>query len=199
MSARQAAARAVKLPASLRPMLAVAGELPQGDDWNFELKWDGVRALGFVEDGLTHLVSRSGRDLTDTYRELADGAPLDEPTALVDGEVVALDGEGRPSFQGCNLAKLPGEADGRCPRSRIWSSTCSRSGHALLWTSPITNAGAHSPRLGYGTRGGRYLRRLVLRARTCSRRVAIAGSKASSPSVDLRPILLAGDPMRGSR
>ncbi len=99
MSARQAAARAVKVPASLRPMLAVAGELPEGDDWNFELKWDGVRALGFVEDGLTHLVSRSGRDLTDTYRELADGAPLDEPTALVDGEVVALDGEGRPSFQ----------------------------------------------------------------------------------------------------
>lgn len=99
MSARQAAVRAAKLPASLRPMLAVAGALPEGEDWAFELKWDGVRALGFVEDGVTRLVSRSGRDLTDTYRELADGAPLDEPTALVDGEVVALDDEGRPSFQ----------------------------------------------------------------------------------------------------
>lgn len=99
MSARQVAATTARLPTSLRPMLAVAGALPRGDDWAFELKWDGVRALGFVEDGVTRLVSRSGRDLTDTYHELADVAPLDESTALVDGEVVALDATGRPSFQ----------------------------------------------------------------------------------------------------
>lgn len=80
-------------------MLAVAGRLPDADGWRFELKWDGVRALAYVEGERTRLISRSGRDLSETYAPLVAGATLNGETALVDGEVVAFDREGRPSFQ----------------------------------------------------------------------------------------------------
>lgn len=80
-------------------MLAVAGRLPEGDQWCYELKWDGVRALAYVEGGRTRLVSRSGNDLSDRYAELVEGPPIGPSSALVDGELVALDRAGRPSFQ----------------------------------------------------------------------------------------------------
>lgn len=83
----------------LRPMLAVAGALPEdAQRWAYEVKWDGVRALADVHGGAVRLTSRAGNDVTGGYPELAElGVQVDD--ALLDGEVVALDpATGRPSF-----------------------------------------------------------------------------------------------------
>ena len=82
-------------------MLAtLAEELPRGDDWLFEVKWDGYRALGYVRGGEARLVSRNGNDLTARFpaaaKELAKA--VRSPECVVDGEVCALDENGRPSF-----------------------------------------------------------------------------------------------------
>lgn len=90
------------LPDLVRPMLAVPGELPppgEQDRWGYEMKWDGVRAVGYVDGGRLRLRSRSGKDVTDTYPELAGlGAQLGTQAAVLDGEVVAFDAAGRVSF-----------------------------------------------------------------------------------------------------
>jgi len=81
-----------------RPMLATpAPELPTGD-WVGEVKWDGVRAAAVVGDGEVHLISRNGNDITVAYPELAGlGAAVVD--AVLDGEIVASDERGRPSFE----------------------------------------------------------------------------------------------------
>jgi bifunctional non-homologous end joining protein LigD len=90
------------LPAGLRPMLASPGQLPGDDEagWAYELKWDGIRALAYVQDGQVRLVSRLGRDMTRAYPELHQLAtPGSWSQAVLDGEVVAFDPAGRPSFE----------------------------------------------------------------------------------------------------
>jgi len=90
------------LPERLAPMLATTGALPADDGaaWSYEVKWDGVRALGFVEGGRLRLSARSGRDITPRYPELRElGASLGAREAILDGEVVAFGPDGRPSFQ----------------------------------------------------------------------------------------------------
>jgi len=69
------------LPAGVRPMLAVTGPVPRDqENWALEMKWDGVRALAYIERGQVRLMSRTERDITVTYPELARlGAP---PTPL---------------------------------------------------------------------------------------------------------------------
>ncbi|MBA3252470.1 MAG: hypothetical protein H0T66_19705 [Geodermatophilaceae bacterium] len=82
-------------------MLAVAGALPPAADdhrWGFEFKWDGVRALCLIDRGAVHLISRNDRDITPSYPEIAPlGAAVAGPSVL-DGELVAFDDNGRPSF-----------------------------------------------------------------------------------------------------
>ena len=81
-------------------MLAKAGGLPEGDGWGFELKWDGIRALAFVRDGRLRMQSRRMEDVTFRYPELEPMTEaLDGRDAILDGEVVARDDEGRPRFQ----------------------------------------------------------------------------------------------------
>ena len=65
-----------------------------------EMKWDGVRALGVWADGSLRLFARSGTEITDRYPELTSpgAASLDASDAIIDGEIVALDAKGRPSF-----------------------------------------------------------------------------------------------------
>lgn len=88
-------------PASLRPMLATTGVLPSDDaGWAYEMKWDGLRALAFVTGGVIRLISRTGRDITHAYPELA--RPPDALAArqlVLDGEIVALAGGSRPDFE----------------------------------------------------------------------------------------------------
>lgn len=79
-------------------MLAVSGPLPVGEDWTYELKWDGVRAIGVIRDGRLRLYARSGAEITAAYPELAGLAAAVATDATLDGEIVALDAAGRPSF-----------------------------------------------------------------------------------------------------
>jgi bifunctional non-homologous end joining protein LigD len=88
------------MPSEIYPMLATSVSEPfDGADWLFEIKWDGYRAVAFIENGKVRLVSRNQNELTASYPELKDLAKsIKAKTAILDGEVVALDGEGRPSF-----------------------------------------------------------------------------------------------------
>jgi bifunctional non-homologous end joining protein LigD len=77
-------------------MLATPGDLPTGPGWVYEVKWDGMRLLADVSDGRVELRSRSGRDVTANFPELAGLVDL-APDVLLDGEVVLLE-HGVPSF-----------------------------------------------------------------------------------------------------
>jgi bifunctional non-homologous end joining protein LigD len=88
------------LPAAIAPMLATAGELPRSDaGWAYEFKWDGVRAITYVDGGRVRAMSRGDKDLTKAFPELRDlGLRLGARPAVLDGELVAFDDDGRPSF-----------------------------------------------------------------------------------------------------
>jgi bifunctional non-homologous end joining protein LigD len=90
----------VPMPDRLEPMLARTGPLPPDDGrWAYEIKWDGVRAIAFVQGGTLGLQARSGRDISARYPELRPlAAALAGHEVVLDGEVVAFDGA-RPSFQ----------------------------------------------------------------------------------------------------
>ena len=86
-----------ELPRSISPMLAEIGRAPFDSDGHvFEVKWDGIRALAFIEDGGVRLASRRGNALTDRYPEHAELSSLGNGTVL-DGELVVLV-DGRASF-----------------------------------------------------------------------------------------------------
>jgi bifunctional non-homologous end joining protein LigD len=93
------------------PMLCESAEQPpDGPEWRYELKLDGYRAIGFKTDGQAHLWSRNGKDFVRRFPEVAKAiASLPEDTAI-DGEIVALDADGKPSF-----AFLQGFAKGTAP------------------------------------------------------------------------------------
>ncbi|MCW2634542.1 MAG: polymerase LigD, ligase domain protein [Blastococcus sp.] len=84
------------------PMLATAGVLPPPEEdaaWGYEFKWDGVRAVAAVHDGVLGLTSRKGTDITVRYPEVARlPDALAGHDAIVDGEIVAMDAAGRPDF-----------------------------------------------------------------------------------------------------
>jgi bifunctional non-homologous end joining protein LigD len=83
------------------PMLATSAEaLPEGPEWTFEPKWDGYRAIVTVTGGDAKLTSRRGNDLTERFRPAARAAEagLRSADAVVDGEIAALDDNGRSSF-----------------------------------------------------------------------------------------------------
>jgi bifunctional non-homologous end joining protein LigD len=88
------------MPTSIQPMLASITEEPFDDpNWLFEIKWDGYRAIAFVENGSARLVSRNQNDLTPRYPELGELPKfVKAKNAILDGEVVVLDDQGRPSF-----------------------------------------------------------------------------------------------------
>jgi bifunctional non-homologous end joining protein LigD len=88
------------MPTTIHPMLAESIAKPFDDpDWLFEIKWDGYRAIAFIENGEVRLVSRNQNELTARYPELKDMPDfIKAKTAILDGEVVALDADGRASF-----------------------------------------------------------------------------------------------------
>ncbi len=86
---------------SVRPMMALpAGSLPVGGDWSYEVKWDGYRAQAVKDGDRVVLRSRNLKDITAQFPEVADAvAAANARRAVIDGEIVALDRRGHPSFQ----------------------------------------------------------------------------------------------------
>lgn len=75
-------------------------KLPEGDQWTYEVKWDGYRALLLKSGDAVRLLSRKDNNLTSTYPAIASAAKqLRANSAILDGEIVALDPRGKPSFQ----------------------------------------------------------------------------------------------------
>jgi bifunctional non-homologous end joining protein LigD len=89
------------MPAHLAPMLARLGKLPADErNWGFEIKWDGVRAIAYSQPGELRLESRNLKEITPSYPELGRlGRALGSHSAVLDGEIVAFDDEGQPSFE----------------------------------------------------------------------------------------------------
>lgn len=88
-------------PSEFKPQLATLGtSVPAGDNWLHEMKFDGYRILAFFEQGKVRLVTRNGNDWTRKFPTLAKAlAQLPIKSAILDGEVVSLDVDGRPDFQ----------------------------------------------------------------------------------------------------
>ena len=89
------------MPERVVPMLARAGELPAEEAaFGYEIKWDGIRVVLFSDAGRVRLQGRNGADFTPRYPEVrAIGRALGSHRAVLDGEVVAFDDSGRPSFE----------------------------------------------------------------------------------------------------
>jgi bifunctional non-homologous end joining protein LigD len=100
--ARKSAAKRAKIPHVTHPMLATLIDAPFDDDaWLFEIKWDGFRALCTIsEDGAVSLMSRNGKEFLPQFPTLAKlGESFKDAPIVVDGEIVALDADGKSSFQ----------------------------------------------------------------------------------------------------
>ncbi len=89
------------MPGFFTPMSAsVADQMPRGDNWMFEIKWDGVRGLIFIDDGAMKIYTRTDNRCEQQYPEL-QVLPhyIDAQQAVLDGEIVALDGKGVSKFE----------------------------------------------------------------------------------------------------
>jgi bifunctional non-homologous end joining protein LigD len=100
-AAELSGAKSRAMPSRMEPMLPPLIEKPFSDPgWLFELKWDGVRAIAWVEDGKLTLRARSGTDITKRYPELANlPESVGARKAILDGEIVALDPRGHSDFE----------------------------------------------------------------------------------------------------
>ena len=132
------------LPADLSPMLATAGELPMNrnakrGEWAYEFKWDGLRVLLWIDGGRPRAESRNGNDMTVAFPELRDLAEaVGSDQVLLDGELVALDDEGRPRFSRLqhrmhiSSAREATAAAAKYPASMIVFDVLHLNGHSLL-------------------------------------------------------------------
>lgn len=102
--------RKAKLPAFISPQLAtLVKEPPSGDKWLHELKFDGYRMLCRIDRGRVTFWSRNGKDWTDKFVNVAEAVKsLKVPRAIIDGEIVIVDAQGRSSFQ--KLQRAMGKA-----------------------------------------------------------------------------------------
>ncbi|MGI8559401.1 MAG: DNA ligase D [Solirubrobacteraceae bacterium] len=93
------------MPERLAPMLASAGSLPADERaWGHEVKWDGIRAIAYCEPGSLRLFGRGGGEISARYPELrALARELGSRAAILDGEIIAFDDDGRPSFERLQL------------------------------------------------------------------------------------------------
>ena len=98
---------ALPLKPPVKPQLALSRkQLPEGDDWSYEQKWDGFRAIAFVDGDEVHLQSRNGKPLSRYFPELE----MPEGRYVVDGELVILDDEGREAFDALQNRIHPAES-----------------------------------------------------------------------------------------
>jgi len=137
---------AEEMPKLVEPMLARLSTLPADEsEWAFEVKWDGVRAIAYSQPGRIRLLSRNGNEVTGAYPELrALNRALGSHTAILDGEVVAFDDAGRPSFAALqprmHLRGMPHSVAWRRPdRSHIFCSTCCGLMGTVSWSFPTAS------------------------------------------------------------
>lgn len=99
-AARSVRAKAKKLTHFIKPMLATPSEVPFSDkDWVFEIKWDGYRAITEKKDKSLKFYSRNGLEFHNLYPELVPELMKIKKDCILDGEIVVLNEEGKPSFQ----------------------------------------------------------------------------------------------------
>jgi bifunctional non-homologous end joining protein LigD len=101
----------------IRPMLATLGPLPTGKGWATEFKWDGVRVVAYVGEAGVTAMSRNDLDVTHQYPEVTE-LSLGGRTAVLDGEIVALDRNGVPDF-----ARLQTRMHVKAPSAALVSGT----------------------------------------------------------------------------
>src|SRR5436190_12493419 len=83
----------------IEPMLLWwTSKLPESKDWTYEIKWDGYRAIAFKTGGKVHLRSRNDNDFALRYPGVTQALSSLPDNTVIDGEIVALDESGRPSF-----------------------------------------------------------------------------------------------------
>lgn len=81
------------------PMLCIpVPELPEGPEWQLELKLDGYRGIGIKTDGRSHLASRNGKNFSDRFSSVPRALDRLPDETVIDGEIVAVDDHGRPWF-----------------------------------------------------------------------------------------------------
>ena len=139
------AAREAPMPEFTAPMLATAGDRPFEDpSWLHEVKWDRYRVQAVVRDGSARLWTRNRADGATYFPELAGRAPwIDAREAVLDGEVVALDASGRPSFSALQertgmvgLEARTGPAESEHGRGRGADGTAQRGPHRVPGLRP---------------------------------------------------------------
>lgn len=98
------------MPKAVLPMMAMpAAALPEGAEWSYEVKWDGYRAQAVKRGAAVTLASRNLKNITKQFAAVAAAvAGIRAKDAVLDGEIVALDAEGRPSFQALHHADSGG-------------------------------------------------------------------------------------------
>ncbi|WP_246676146.1 hypothetical protein [Mesorhizobium sp. B2-5-4] len=104
---------AILAPPAFRPvqLAKLVGTVPPGDRWIHEMKYDGYRFLVAVGGGEARAYTRSGLDWSDRFPSiLSEARTLNVRSALIDGEAVVIDTEGRSSFQALQNAPEPGSA-----------------------------------------------------------------------------------------
>lgn len=102
------------MPARIEPCLALlVSKVPTGPDWSYEVKWDGYRLAIHIEPDRVRVITRGGHDWTDRFPGIAVAARELADSAIIDGEAVVLDAEGRSDF-GALQASLGGRG-GRKP------------------------------------------------------------------------------------
>ena len=88
-----------KLKKFIEPMLAKSADKPfDGEDWAFEIKWDGYRAVADLRNDI-QLYSRNGLDFSQKFKKIANQLKLQNHPMVIDGEIVAYDDKGKPNFQ----------------------------------------------------------------------------------------------------
>jgi bifunctional non-homologous end joining protein LigD len=128
---RRAVAMGKAKPKWIEPMKAtLVSEPPPGDKWVYELKWDGFRAIAVKDGEDVELISRNAKSLTGDFPELAEAiAKLSAETAVLDGEICALDADGRPTFQ---LLQARGLGQAPPPLYYYAFDLLQRDGHDLM-------------------------------------------------------------------
>ncbi|HMC98273.1 MAG TPA: hypothetical protein VKG92_11495, partial [Flavobacteriales bacterium] len=95
----------------VEPMLAtLVDKPPTSGEWLYEVKWDGYRAIAYATGGVVEIRSRNNKEFTEKYYPIAASLKAWMPNAVVDGEIVVLDPQGRPDFGA--LQNWRSEADG---------------------------------------------------------------------------------------